>query len=95
MKMFNFPYDTTIFLLRDINCHARIQSIFTIIWKASSTKINLSKIQAFWAGTYKNRTDKQGQIIWSELSIKILGLHFVNPVLGNNNWDIMLNHAHQ
>ena len=52
-------------------------------------------MQAFWAGTYKNRTDKQGQIVWSELSIKILGLHFVNPVLGNNNWDIMLNHAHQ
>ena len=27
MEIWNFPDDTIIFLLRDINCHNRIQSI--------------------------------------------------------------------
>ena len=27
MKILHFPDDTTVFLLRDINCHTRIQSV--------------------------------------------------------------------
>ena len=46
MKILNFPDDTTIFLLRDINCHTRIQSIKKSHEIASSSKTNFSKIQA-------------------------------------------------
>ena len=76
-KILNVPDDHTILLLRDGNCHTRMQSIFKSFEKASSSKINFSKIQALWVGAYKNRIDKPGQIIWSQICIKILGVHFV------------------
>ena len=60
MKTLNFPDDTTIFELRDINWHTRIQSILKSHEKASSSKTNFSKIQALWPGAYKNRIDKPG-----------------------------------
>ena len=84
MKILNFPDDTTIFELRDINWHTRIQSILKSHEKASSSKTNFSKIQALWAGAYKNRIDKSGLMIWSQLYIKILGI-----TRDNNNWDII------
>ena len=60
MKMWSFPDETTIFLLRDINCHDRLQSILKSHEKASSWKPNFSKIQALWTGVYKNRIQKPG-----------------------------------
>ena len=63
MKMWKFPDDTTIFFLRDINCHNKIQSILKSHEKASSSETNFSKIQALWAREYKIRIDKLGQII--------------------------------
>ena len=89
MKMWDFPDDITVFLLRDINCQNRIQPVLKSHEKASSSKTNFSKIQALWAGAYKNRIDKPGKMIWSQLYIKILGVHFDNSVLDNNNWDII------
>ena len=47
MKIINFPDDTTIFLLTDINWNTRIQSILKP--KASSSKTNFSKFQALSA----------------------------------------------
>ena len=89
MKMWKFPDDTTIFLLRDINCHNRIQPVSKLHEKASISKINFSKIQVLWAGVYKNWIDKPGQMIWSQLYIKIFRVYFVNSVLDNSNWDII------
>ena len=43
MKIWNFPDDTTIFLLKDIICHNRIQSILKSHEKASSSKKILFK----------------------------------------------------
>ena len=89
--MWNFPDDTTIFLSRDINCHNRIQSILKSHEKASSSKTNLSYIQALWDEANKSKIDKPGQIIGSHLYSKILGVHFVNSILDNNNWDVINN----
>ena len=86
IKIINFADDTTIFL-RDIDCLTRIQAILNLYEKASSSKINLSKSQALWAGTYKNRYDKPGKMAWSNFSIKILGITFDNAVPDNSNWD--------
>ena len=61
IKIVNFADDTTIFL-RDIECLTRIQAILNLYEKASSSKINLSKSQALWAGTYKNRYNKPGKM---------------------------------
>ena len=88
MKLLNFPDDATIFLFRDINFNNRMQSVLKSYEKASSSQINFSKIQALWAGAYENRTDKPGQTVWLQLPFKILGLHLVNSVLDNSNWDI-------
>ena len=46
-----------------------------------------SQIQALWAGAYKNRIDQSGQMEWSQFSIKIIGVSFVNSILDNSNWD--------
>ena len=45
MKILNFPDDVTIFLLRDINYHTRIQSILKSHEKSSSSETYFSKIQ--------------------------------------------------
>ena len=39
-----------------------------------------------WANI-ENRIDKTGQMVWSKLSIKIIGVHFGNSVLDNSSWD--------
>ena len=44
MKILSFPDDATIFLLRDINYHTRVQSILNSHEKASSSKTYFSKI---------------------------------------------------
>ena len=79
IKIVNFADDTTIFL-RDIDCLNRIQTILELYEKASSSKINHSKSQALWAGGHKNRCDKPGNMKWSNLSIKILGINLENFV---------------
>ena len=86
MKILNLPEDIVIFLLRDINCHTRIQSILKSYEKVSSSKTNFSKIQALWAVAHKNRIEKPGKMVWSQFYIKIFGLHFVNSILDNNHW---------
>ena len=85
MKILNFPDDTTIFLLRDINCHTTVPSILKPHEKVSSSKTNVSNIQDLWARAYKPGQTRQ--MIWSQLYIKILGIHFVNSTLDNNIWD--------
>ena len=87
IKIINFADDTTIFL-RDIDRLTRIQAILNLYEKASGSKIyNLSKSQALWVGTYKNRYDKPGKMAWSNFSFKILGITFDNAVPDNSNWD--------
>ena len=85
IKIVNFADDTTIFL-RDIDCLNRIQSILKLYEDASSSKINF-KSQALWTGDYKNRFDKPGAMVWSNFSIKILGINFGNTTLDNSIWD--------
>ena len=35
----------------------------------------------------KKKKDKRGQMALSEISIKILGIHFGNSALDNSDWD--------
>ena len=86
IKIVDFADDKIIFL-RDINCLNRIQSILKLYEDASSSKINFTKSQALWAGDYKNRFDKPGDMVWSNLYIIILGINFVNFTLENSVWD--------
>ena len=70
VNILNAYEDKPIFLLRDINYHTRIQTILKLFEKVSSSKIHISR-----AGAYKNRIEP-GKMVWSQLSIKILGVHF-------------------
>ena len=72
-KILSFPDDTTIFLLRDINWHTRIQSILKSYEKASSSKTNFPKIQVLWTGPYKNRIDKRDKWYGHNCTLKYLG----------------------
>ena len=73
MKLVNFADDIAIFL-GDIAFFNRIQVILKLYEEDSSSKINFSKRQALSAVTYKNRTDKPGQMARSKLPIKMLVL---------------------
>ena len=86
IKLVNFADDTTI-LLRDIDCLNRIQSILKLYEDASSSKINFTKSQALWAGDYKNKFDKPGAMVWSNVFIKIIGINVGNATLDNSLWD--------
>ena len=62
IKIVNFADDTTIFL-GDIDILTRIQTILKLYKDTSSSKINLTKIQALWSGGYKNRCNKAGNMV--------------------------------
>ena len=53
MKILNFPDSTTIFLLRDINCYTRIQSIKKSHEIASSYKQTFQKLRPYELGRMK------------------------------------------
>ena len=86
IKLVNFADDTTIFL-SDIDSLIRLQTILKLYEDASSSKINFNKSQALWSGNYKDRYDKPGNMIWSNFSIKILGINFDNFISDNSNWE--------
>ena len=90
----NFADDTTIFL-RSINCFARLKVILKLYEKASSSKMIFSKNWAPRTRTYENRTDKLKKMIWSQSLPKILGIHFGNSILNNNDWDKINDHIHK
>ena len=50
-------------------------------------KSTLIKSQALWSGSYNDRYGKPGNMIWSNFSIKILGINFDNFISDNSNWD--------
>ena len=85
IKLVNFANDTTVFL-SDIDSLIRSQTILKLYEDASRSKINLDKSQALWPGSYKNRYHKPGNMIWSNISIKILGISFDNFISDNSNW---------
>lgn len=87
MKTLKLPNNTTSFLLRDIKCHTKIQSILKSHEKTSSSKINFLKSQALQSGACKKRIDKTEQMVWSQVSFKILAVHFGSSVLCKSNWD--------
>ena len=47
MKMLNFPDNTNIFLLRDINYHTRIQSILNDMEKLLAQKQTFQKLRLY------------------------------------------------
>ena len=47
----------------------------------------LLKSQALWAGEYKNIYNQSGNMEWSNLSIKLLGINLGNFILDNCIWD--------
>ena len=53
MKILNFPDDTTIFLLRDINYHTRIQSILNHMKKLLAQKQTFQKFRPYELGHMK------------------------------------------
>ena len=86
IKLVNFADNTTIFL-GDIDSLIRLQKILELYEVASSSKINLTKSQTLWSGSYKNRYNKPGKMILSNFSIKILGIISDNFISDNSNWD--------
>ena len=53
-------------------------------------KQTFQKFRSYELGHIKKKIDKRGQMIWSQMYIKILGVHFVSSVFDSNNWDIKI-----
>ena len=45
------------------------------------------KNQALRLGTYKNRIDKPGNMMWPQFYVKMVDVNFDNFVLDTNNYD--------
>ena len=72
MKVLSVSDDNTIFLLRDINCHTRIQSMLKSFKKASSSEINFSKFQPYGLRHIKIGLISQGKWYGPSFSLKYL-----------------------
>ena len=53
----------------------------------SSSKRNVSKSYALWAGTYKNRIDQPEKQNGHNFPLKNLVVSFGNCIFDNSNWD--------
>ena len=85
IKIVNFADDTTVFL-RDLSCLTKTELILELSQKASSSRISFSKNQTLQSVTYKTSIDKPRQMIWSQFSIKMVGVYFHNSAHNNRNW---------
>ena len=57
--------------------------------KLPAQKQTFQKFRPYELGNIKLELTNQDKLYRSQLSIKILGVHFVNFVLDSNNWDII------
>ena len=62
IKILNVHDDTTIFLLRDINCHTRIQLILNYLKKLLAQKQTFQKFRPYGLGHIK--TELINQVKW-------------------------------
>ena len=81
MKMWNFPDDTTIFLLRDINRHNRIQSILKSYEEASSSETAFQKFAPYGLGHIKIEVVNQGKWYGHNCTLKYLECILLIPSL--------------
>ena len=57
--------------------------------KLPAQKQNFQKFRPYELGNIKSELTNKDKLYHSQLSIKILGVHFVNFVLDSNNWDMI------
>ena len=57
--------------------------------KLPAQKQTFQKFRPYELGNIKLELTNQDKLYRSQLSIKILGVHFVNFVLDSNNWDMI------
>ena len=57
--------------------------------KLPAQKQTFQKFRPYELGNIKLELTNQDKLYRSQLSIKILGVHFVNFALDSNNWDII------
>ena len=81
MKMWNLTDGTPFFLLRNIKCRNRIQSLLKSHETLSSSEANFSKNLGLMSLLYKNRIDKSGQMIPRNCTLKYLDYILLIPSL--------------
>ena len=75
MKILDAPDHNTIFLLREMTCHPRILSFLKSFEKLLAQKKTIfQKSRSYGLGYIKKELINQKQMIWSQLSAKILGV---------------------
>ena len=54
--------------------------------RGTGSKLNLSKCEGLWLGTWRNRADLPIAIKWTSSKIKVLGVYLGNGNLNEDNW---------
>ena len=77
--------DTSLVLGSDQDIVACLK-LYKLYERGSGAKLNLSKCEGLWLGTWNDRSDSHVPITWSSIKIKVLGVFLGPGNLEESNW---------
>lgn len=77
--------DTSLVLGSDQDIVACLK-LYKLYERGSGAKLNLSKCEGLWLGTWNGRSDSPVPITWSSIKIKVLGVFLGPGNLEESNW---------
>ena len=89
VKLSQYADDTTV-LLRDSESVVHLFELLSLFERCSGLKINESKSELLWLGSWRHRKDKFLDLQLSDVPVYALGVHFSydhDAVLRKNFWD--------
>ena len=88
-KVRQYADDTTA-ILKDFRSLCKLFDLISIYEKGSGAKLNKSKTEAMWLGSWKDRTDEPLGLTWVK-KMKILGVVFGTVPTEIDNWQPKIN----
>ena len=77
IKTTQYADDTTVFL-KNLKSMSELLKLLEKFERCSGLKINLTKSEALWLGSWRNRKDTPFNLKWPKESVLALGIHFSN-----------------
>ena len=87
-KVAQYADDTTAFVKNERSLHA-LFDIISDFERGSGAKLNRSKTEALWLGTWADRSDQPLGLSWVK-KLKILGIVFGTVNVERDNWESRL-----
>ena len=78
--------DDTSFVVVAERAIVDIFNVYSLYERGSGAKLNLSKCEGLWLGSWNGRSDAPVDILWSSVKIKVLGVFLGPGILEEVNW---------